>query len=121
MKKFVLLLVVMIAGVAVNNAYAQATKTEKKDPQTEQRELKARFEKLGKDIDQRLAVAESDLKKANADTKAEMQKAVDKLKKEADEVKRGSERAGREMKEDWATVKKELNDMADRIERDLKK
>lgn len=97
------------------------TAVEKKDPQTEQRDIKTRFDKLGKDIDQRLAVAENDLKKANADTKAEAQKAVNKLKKESEEAKKGAEKAGREAKEDWGTVKKELNDLADRIERNLKK
>jgi len=124
MKKCLLVLAAVLFAATANVMYAQTTKsaatTQQKDPEAERKELKTRLENLNNDVQKRLDVAEDNLKKATADTKEEMQKAVDKLKKQSNDTKKALERANQQAKEDWQTVKRELNEFADKVEKELK-
>lgn len=121
MKKILMLLVILGATVFTSQELMAQTGDKKVTRQEEQKKIQERFDKLGRDIKAQTAVAEDNLKKANDKTKAEAQKAVDDLKKAAKEVEDGTKKAGEDVKDNWEVVKKELNDLADRIERKVKK
>lgn len=125
MKKFLMLAAVFgVTVYAANKLMAQKSgkssevQNEMKD---DQKEIQGRFDKLGKQVKDKLAKAEDDLKNADDKAYAGAQKAVDALKKQAKEIEEAAKKAGQEAKDDWDTVKEELSDMASKFEKDFKK
>lgn len=126
MKKFLILAAVFgVTIFAANKLMAQGPRktSEMSEDTTDdaQEDLQGRFDKLGEQIKEKLAIAEEDLKNATEKTKGDLQKAVDTLKKQGRDVEKASQKLAQDVKDNWDTLKNELGDLATKIEKDLSK